>query len=102
MVFIVAKKSGGDSVAIIRKAIANICEKLELEEEIQVGLTAKKLEFKVMACIPLGILLYMRLSFPEFMEILYGNILGVLIMSVCLVVYIVAYVWGNKIVEIEV
>lgn len=101
-VFVVAKKSGGDSVAIIRKAIGNICERLEVEEEIQVGLTAKRLEFQVMSCIPIGILLYMKASFPEFMEVLYGGLLGWSIMTICLGVYVVAYLWGSNIVKIEV
>lgn len=98
----VAKKSGGDSVQIIRKAITNLCEKIEVEQEIQVGLAGKKLEFKIMSLVPLGILLYMRLCFVEFMDVLYGTALGASIMSVCLSVYVVAYYWGNKIVEIEV
>lgn len=101
-VFMIAKRSGGDSVQIIRKAIFNICEKIELEQEIQVSLTAKRLEFKVMSIIPIGILLYMRLSFPNFMEVLYGNFLGGMIMTICLVVYGGAFIWGSKIVEIEV
>lgn len=101
-VFIVAKKSGGDSVQIIRKAIATICEKIEVEQEILVGLAAKKLEFKIMSGVPIAILLYMRTAFVEFMDILYGNMLGVCIMTICLGVYILAFVWGSKIVEIEV
>lgn len=79
-----------------------MCEKIEVEQEIQVGLAAKRLEFKVMAGVPIGILLYMRVSFTEFMDILYGSILGTSIMTICLGFYVLAYVWGNKIVEIEV
>lgn len=101
-VFTLAKRSGGDSVQIIRQAIASICEKIEVEQEIQVGLTAKKLEFQIMSLVPVGILLYMRLSFPDFMSILYGNIIGVVIMTVCLGIYAMAFWWGSQIVEIEV
>lgn len=98
----VAKKSGGDSVQIIRKAISNLCSKIEVEQDIQVGLAAKRLEFKIMSCVPLGILLYMRISFKEFMDVLYGNPLGVSIMTTCLCIYVVALIWGNKIVKVEV
>lgn len=101
-VFIVAKKSGGDSVQIIRKSISNICEKIELEQEIQVALVAKRLEFQVMSFIPIGILMYMRLSFSEFMDVLYGDILGWFIMTICLIIYAIAYMWGERIIEIEV
>lgn len=101
-VFTIAKRAGGDSVEIIRKAIQNICEKIETEREIATVIASKKLEFQVMVWIPMGILIYMRLSFSQFMEILYGNVLGVFIMSVCLVIYIIAYMWGRKIVDIKV
>lgn len=101
-VFMVAKRSGGDSVSIIKKAVQNIAEKIQVEQEIYVNLTAKRMEFQVMSCIPMGILVYMRLSFPEFMEALYGNGFGIIVMTVCLLVYAGAYIWGKTIVEIEV
>ncbi len=101
-VFIMAKRTGGDSVEIIRRSIQNMCERMEINQDIEVLLTAKRFEFQVMSIIPLGILVYMKLSFPEFMGVLYGNALGVIVMTVCLGVYIVAYVWGKKIVDIKI
>ena len=101
-VFITAKRTGGDSITIIRNAVRDIGEKIEVEKEIQTFLAAKKLEFKVMCVIPFGIILYMRLAFPEFMGVLYGNLLGVVLMSVCLGIYAAAYKIGRDLVDIEV
>lgn len=101
-IFMVAKKSGGDSVAIIKKSIHNICERLEVEADIKLILAAKKYEFQIMSMVPIGILCYMKVSFAEFMSILYGNIAGYILMSLCLVAYAGAYVWGKKMLEIEV
>ncbi len=101
-VFMVAKKSGGDSVAIVKKSINNICERLEVEAEIRVLLTAKEFEFQIMSLVPIGIIFYMKLAFAEFMSVLYGNIFGVCFMTICLGVYVGAVLWGSKIVEIEV
>lgn len=101
-VFITAKRTGGDSITIIRNAVRDIGEKIEVEKEIQTFLAAKKLEFKVMCVIPFGIILYMRLAFPEFMGVLYGNLLGVVLMSVCLGIYVAAYKIGRDLVDIEV
>ncbi len=100
-VFVMAKKTGGDSIGIIRKAIQNICERMEMNQDIEILLTAKKLEFQVMTLIPLGILLYMKWSFAEFMDVLYGNLFGISVMTVCLLVYGIAYIWGRNIVDIE-
>ena len=55
-----------------------------------------------MCVVPLGMMLYMRFSFFEFLSVLYGNTLGVLVMTVCLAVYIAAYRIGKKIIQIEV
>lgn len=102
MVFSIAKKSGGDSIAIIRNTIHMICDKIEVRQEIGVLISAKRYEFGVMTVIPLGILFYMRFSFPEFLHVLYGNMVGAAIMSICLIVYGCAYLLGKKVTEIEV
>ena len=77
-------------------------EKIDVEREITTLVSGKKLELKIMTMIPLGMVLYMKISFPEFLDVLYGNIAGVIIMSICLLVYVVAYELGRRIVEIEV
>ena len=60
------------------------------------------MEFRVMTVVPFGIILYMRLAFSEFMGVLYGNALGVSVMSICLGVYLAAWKLGKQMVEIEV
>lgn len=101
-VFILSKRSGGDSIAIIRNAVRQLGDKAEVKREIETVIAAKKLEFQVMAVIPFGIVGYMRISFPEFMDVLYGNITGACFMSGCLVLYLAAWKMGERIVEIEV
>ena len=101
-VFNMAKRSGGDTLEIIRNAVRQMSEKLDVEREITTLVSGKKLELKIMTMIPLGMVLYMRISFPEFLDVLYGNMAGVIIMSGCLLVYLVAYEMGKRIVEIEV
>lgn len=101
-VFILSKRSGGDSVAIIRNAIRQLGDKADVKREIETVITGKKLEFYVMTFIPFGMILYMRFSFPEFMASLYGTVRGVCFMSVCLLIYWLAWILGCRIVEIEV
>lgn len=101
-VFVVAKRAGGDSISIIRNAVRMIGDKMEVEREIQTLLAAKILEFRVMCIIPLGMVLYMRLTFPEFLSVLYGNPVGVVLMTVCLGIYGYAWKLGQKIIRIEV
>lgn len=101
-VFVTAKRSGGDMIAIIRNTSGQIGDKIEVKREIQTVLSSKQYEFKVMSVIPFFIIGYMSFSFPEFMQQLYGNIIGTGVMTVCLILYMGAYWLGLKIISIEI
>ena len=101
-IFIAAKRSGGDMLAIIKDTAAQIGDKIDVKREIETILAAKQYEFRVMSAVPYVIIGYMTLSFPEFMGTLYGNLAGTGVMTVCLLVYVGAYYLGLKIIRIEV
>lgn len=101
-VFVSAKRTGGDMMAIIQNTANQISDKIDVRREINTILAAKKYEFKVMAVIPYAIIGYMTLSFPEFMDCLYGNMIGIGVMTICLTIYWSAYYLGIKIIEIEI
>ncbi|MBQ8559786.1 MAG: type II secretion system F family protein [Tyzzerella sp.] len=101
-VFSMAKRSGGDMIAIIRDAVYQIGEKIDVKREIHTMMASKKLEFKIMSAVPFAMICYIKISFPEFLDVLYGNVIGVIVMSVCLVVYVGAFELGKRIVEVEV
>ena len=101
-VFTSAKRAGGDTISIMNETVRQMSEGLETEEEIDTVISSGRLEFKIMCTVPFVILLYMRFAFPEFMTILYGNILGVSFMTICLAIYVCAYIIGRKIITIEV
>ena len=101
-VFATAKRSGGDMMAIIRNTSEQIGDKIDVKREINTILAAKRYEFKAMSIIPFTIIAYMVLSFPEFMNCLYGNIAGIGVMTICLMIYVAAYYLGVKLIEVEV
>ena len=101
-VFTAAKRSGGNMISIIQNTIHQMGEKMDVTREIETVIAAKKYEFQIMAIIPYGMIGYMVLSFPDFMSTLYGNLLGGVVMTVCLGVYLAAYRLGVKMVKIEV
>lgn len=101
-VFVTAKKSGGDMIGIIRNTTNQIGDKIEVKREIDTLLAAKKYEFQIMSIVPYGIIGYMSLSFPEFMDELYGNVIGIGVMTICLGIYVGAYYLGVRILRIDV
>ncbi|HJA65668.1 type II secretion system F family protein [Lachnoclostridium sp. An169] len=101
-VFTAARQSGGDSIALIRNAVKIIGEKIDTEREIRTMLAAKKLEFEIMCAVPFFIILYMKMTFGDFLSMLYGNLPGAAVMSGCLAVYLAAYMYGRRLMQIEV
>lgn len=101
-VFNMAKRSGGDTMEIVRNVVRQMGEKIDVEREIQTVISAKKMELRIMTAIPFAMIIYLRISFPEFLSVLYGNPAGVIIMTACLLIFLVSYEMGKRIVEIEV
>lgn len=87
---------------IIQNTAGQIGDKIDVKREIDTILASKAYEFKVMSVIPYVIIAYMQFSFPEFMSCLYGNVVGIGVMTVCLVLYEGACVFGRKLIKIDV
>lgn len=100
-VITVAKQNGGNLIHIIQKTVDRIADKIAVEEEIETMITAKKYEEKIMMMMPYGIIFYLRLSNDGFFDVLYGNVLGALLMTSFLVAIYIADIWAQKIMEIQ-
>ena len=100
-VFAFAKRSGGNFVTIMAGTANHIRVRYETEQEIQVLIAAKKMEQKIMNGMPLLILAYLKLTSEGFLDPLYGNLFGVLFMSVCLLAYGGAILLSERIMRIR-
>lgn len=98
----ISKKSGGDMIAIIKSTIGTIRSKIELAEEISATVSSKKYEQLVMMLMPFGIFAYIDITQPNFFSPLYHNLPGIIISSICLIIYISSVLISKKILEIEV
>lgn len=101
-VVMAAKKSGGNLIRIIQKTVNSIADKIAVEEEIKTLIAAKVLEERIMMIMPYGIIFYLRVSNGEFLEVLYHNVLGVMLMTLFLIMIYTADIWASKIMEIRV
>lgn len=100
-VFHTAKRTGGDIIKVIQSTAKNIGDKIEIKREIQTLITAKKFEVKIMNIIPFGIILYMWIFSPGFLNPLYGNLVGIVVMTLALFAYFGAYILSEKIMDIS-
>ena len=101
-VFYTAKRTGGDMNRVIQKVTRMLSDKIDVKKEIEATLAAKKSEQMIMSLMPAGIIMYLQMTSPGFLSVLYGNPFGIAAMSICLAIYATAYWLGRKIVDIEV
>lgn len=101
-IFVIAKRSGGGMGAIIKNTADIISEKIEVKREIQLLYASKRMEQNIMNVVPIAMIGYVRMTTPDYFQVLYHNVFGIVIMSMCLAVYAAAYLLSCKIMDIEV
>lgn len=101
-VYEIAQKSSGDMAAVMEKTAAIIIDRAETEKEIAVLLSARRLEQKIMNTMPFLIMFYIDCTSPGYFGRLYHNLPGMILMSICLGVYILAYLLSVRMVSIEI
>lgn len=101
-IFAFAKRSGGDFCGIINTTVQKLTGRIDVEREIATVVSGKKLEGKIMNFMPVFILAYLNLTSKEFLDMLYGNAFGVLLMSGALLAYGAAVKLSDHILDIQV
>lgn len=98
-IFSIAKRSGGNLSEIIRSSTELIGQRIDTGQEIQTMLSGKRMEQSIMRCMPFGILIYISITYPGYFDSLYHNWQGVIIMTICLGIYLGAFILGDKIMQ---
>jgi tight adherence protein B len=98
----ISKNVGGDLIEMIDLTINQVKDRIETNEDIAVLVSAKKLEKNIMLMVPFFMITFLRMSNPGYLDPLYKNAFGIIVMSVCLVVIVICYIISEKIVDIKV
>jgi tight adherence protein B len=101
-VFTICKRTGGNLVQVVRNTAEIISEKSEVRQEINVLLTEKRLEHKILNLMPLFIVLMLSTSAEEFMAPVFNEPIGRAAMTFSLMLFTAAYFISRKIMDIEV
>ena len=99
-VLAIAEKMGGSPDQTLKACHKTILERMDTKQEIDAVIAGKVFEQRIMSVVPAGILLYLKLSFGEFMSCLYGNAAGAVIMTAALSVYLAAVLIGERMVRV--
>ncbi|MGN0315677.1 MAG: type II secretion system F family protein [Fusicatenibacter sp.] len=101
-VLVITKRTGGSMDEVFQNTWEIFCSRIDTMRQIRSGIASRRYEQTVMNLIPFGIILYIQISFPEFMDQMYGNMTGFAVMTVCLLLYVSAWLLGEKILDVEV
>ncbi len=96
-IFSIAKRSGGNIPDIISTTAELIGQRIDIKQEMRTLLSGRQMEQNIMKLMPFGILLYVGCGYPRYFDMLYHNLQGVGIMTLCLVIYLAAYALGEHI-----
>ena len=101
-VFAAARRSGGDLIAISRNTVSVIRLKEETRASLQTSLSGKQMEQNMISLIPLLILAYVGLTTGDLLAPMYSTLPGRIVMCASLAVYGCAFLWGKRIMDIQV
>lgn len=99
-IYMIARVSGGNLIEIIETIIDRSNDRAEVSREIHIVISGKRFEERIMCFMPFMMILYLRSS-GDFINSLYGNLQGVIVMSVCAFIYMIAFMRAEKIVDIR-
>ena len=102
IVFEIARKQGGRMTLILEKTIQEICDEIDLRQEICAMIAAKKMEQRIMCIMPFGILFFVGNASGGYFEPLYHNLHGICIMTICMFVYLFGVWWGEHLTEVRI
>lgn len=101
-VFTTAKRTGGNIISIIAYTSRTISEKMEIQSEIEVLVTSKKFEQKILSLLVPLMIVYLQISSPGYLDVMYTTPQGRVLMTIALILFIMSYKVGQKITDIEV
>ena len=98
-ILLIAKRTGGNMENILNTTRRNLCGRIDTREEIETVIASRKLEQNIMSIMPAGVLFYLKITFGDFLDPLYGNAAGASVMTVCLLLYLAAFALGRRMIR---
>ena len=102
MVCNTCKKSGGNLPAALEKCSNIIGDKIDIERELQVIVSQKKFEGRIVAIAPFALLFLIRVISPEYLLPLTQTSTGRMVSTISLVLIAIAWVYIERVNSIEI
>lgn len=99
-VYLTTRATGGDIQKVISRASIVIIDKMQIQREVETIMAQKQLEARIVALIPIFIILFLNIFSPEYLMPMYTTIVGRVIMTLSLVGFIISFKWIIRLTEV--
>lgn len=99
-VFSVCYRKGGNMNSVVHRTHSVISDKMAVADEIETKLTSNKMQHSVMSVMPIAIVAMLRFTNESFAAN-FATLTGVISNTVAIGIFVGAYIYGNKIVDIK-
>lgn len=99
-VFEVCYRKGGNMSSVIHRTHDVINEKIAVSDEIETKLTSNKMQHNVMSVMPIAVVAMLRVTNESFATN-FATPMGVIVNTAAIIVFVAAYKYGQKIVDIK-
>lgn len=96
----IGRKQGGNLVRITKRTADHISKKIQVEMEMEQTIAGRMMEKNIMFVMPYFMVLYLRMTNPYYMKILFSSMTGHIVMLSCLFLLWIADKWAEHIVKI--
>ncbi|MBO4235904.1 MAG: type II secretion system F family protein [Firmicutes bacterium] len=101
-VFSSCRDAGGNIVRMVDRAAEMMNEKIGVENEIRIMASQKVAEGRLVGIMPIFMIVFLRLTSPSYMRVMYESIAGRILMTVSMLITIAAFLVTEKVTAIEV
>lgn len=101
-VYEICRASGGDLARAMNRAATIIGDKIQLEAELKTLMAQKAFESRIVAAAPFAMVLLMRLTAPDYMQVMYETRSGLVITTFAVLLIACAFWMMERINQIEV
>jgi tight adherence protein B len=99
-VFSVCYRKGGNMNSVIQRTHSIISEKMSVADEIETKLTSNKMQHNVMSVMPIVVVAMLRFTNEAFAAN-FATPVGVIVNTIAIGIFIGAYIYGTKIVDVK-
>ena len=101
-VFAACRDAGGDMISAVDKAAGMIVEKINIENEMRTMFAQKKTEGRMVGTMPVIMILFLRITSPDYLRVMYETIPGRIMMLLSLIAICYSVYLTEKITRVEV